>query len=50
MRPGEIITLDTRFNLLRAHRLIFGHFFNLIFNLMPPGEPLWTSDDIAGLR
>ena len=47
MRPGEIITLDTRFNLLRAHRLIFGHFFNLIFNLMPPGEPLWTSDDIA---
>ena len=47
MRPGELVTLDTRFNLLRAHRLIFGHFFNLIFNLMPPGEPFWTSDDIA---
>ena len=47
MRPGELITLDTRFNLLRAHRLIFGHFFNLIFNLMPPGEPFWTADDIA---
>ena len=43
MRPGELITLDTRFNLLRASRLIFGH----LFNQMPPGEPLWTMDDIA---
>ncbi len=43
MRPGELITLDTRFNLLRFTRLIFGH----LFNQMPPGEPLWTMDDIA---
>ena len=43
MRPGELITLDTQFNFLRAIRLIFGHFFNM----MLPGEPLWTSDDIA---
>ena len=42
MRPGELVTLDTRFNLLRAHRLIFGYLFQL-----PPGEPVWTSDDIA---
>ena len=43
VRPGELITLDTRFNLLRASRLIFGH----LFNQMPPGEPLWAMDDIA---
>ena len=42
MRPGELVTLDTRFNLLRAFRLIFGYLFQL-----PPGEPVWTSDDIA---
>ncbi len=42
MRPGELVTLDARFNLLRAFRLIFGYLFQL-----PPGEPVWTSDDIA---
>ena len=43
MRPGEIVTLDARFNLLRASRLLFGH----LFNQMPPGEPLWTMDDVS---
>ena len=42
MRPGELVTLDARFNLLRAFRLILGYLFQL-----PPGEPVWTSDDIA---
>ena len=43
MRPGEIVTLDARFDLLRASYLLFGH----LFNQMPPGEPLWTMDDVA---
>ena len=32
MRPGELVTLDARFNLLRAFRLILGYLFQL-----PPG-------------
>ena len=43
MRPGEIVTLDARFDLLRASHLLFGH----LFNQMPPGEPLWTMDDVS---
>ncbi len=43
MRPGEIVTLDARFNLLRASRLLFGH----LFNQMSPGEPLWTMADVS---
>ena len=42
MRPGELVTLDARFNLLRATRLIFGYLFQLL-----SGDPVWTSDDIA---
>ena len=42
MRPGELVTLDARFNLLRSFRLILGYLSQL-----PPGEPVWTSDDIA---
>ena len=43
MRPGELVTLDARFNVRRAIRLVFGH----VLNLIDPGEPLWTSDDLA---
>ena len=42
MRPGELVTLDTRFNLLRAERLILGFLFQLLTD-----EPAWTSDDVA---
>ena len=44
MRPGELVTLDARFNFRRAVRLVFGH----VLNLIEPGAPLWTSDDLAG--
>ena len=47
MRPAELVTLDTRFNPQRTLRLLLGHFLNLILNMMPPGQPVWTSDDIA---
>ena len=43
MRPGELVTLDARFNFRRVIRLVLGH----VLNLIEPGEPLWTSDDLA---
>ena len=42
MRPGEIVTLDTRFNFLRAQRLILGFLTQFLTD-----EPVWTPDDIA---
>ncbi len=43
LRPAEIATLDTRFNVDRYYRLIYDHFYND----MPFREPIWTSDDVA---
>lgn len=43
LRPAEIVTLDSRFNVLRFIRLME---FHLIQGL-PPGEPLWTEEDVA---
>ena len=43
LRPAEIVTLDARFNLLRFTRLVDFH----LVDGLPPGEPLWTEDDVA---
>ena len=43
LRPAEIVTLDLRFNDLRRQRLTFEHFFDQL----PPGEAVWTADDVA---
>ena len=43
MRPAEIVTLDLRFNNRREERLVEEH----VINDLPPGERVWTSDDIA---
>ena len=43
IRPGEIATLDARFNLLRYDRLIFDH----QQEAMPFRQQIWTADDIA---
>ena len=42
-RPGELVTLDARFNFRRFARLILNHFIDEL----PPGEPVWTADDVA---
>ena len=43
LRPAEIVTLDGRF-ILFINRLIFDHFIDDL----PPGVPVWKTDDIAG--
>ncbi|MYN67816.1 MAG: M4 family metallopeptidase [Acidobacteria bacterium] len=43
MRPAEIVTLDLRFNNRREDRLFEEH----MVDDLPPGERVWTSDDIA---
>ena len=43
MRPAEIVTLDLRFNNRREERLVYEH----VTDDLPPGERVWTSDDIA---
>ncbi len=42
-RPGEIVTLDARFNPDRLDRLLEKHFIEEL----PEGEPIWTADDVA---
>ena len=42
-RPGEIVTLDARFNIDRLNRLLDKHFIEEL----PEGEPIWTADDVA---
>ena len=43
LRPAEIVTLDSRFNPLRFSRLLVSH----LLTGLPPGEPVWTPDDVA---
>ena len=43
MRPAEIVTLDLRFNNRREKRLVEEH----VIDDLPPGERVWTADDIA---
>ena len=43
LRPGEHVTLDLRYDLRHRRRLLADHFFNGL----PPGEAIWTPDDIA---
>ena len=42
-RPGELITLDVRFNFRRFNRLIVDH----LIDDLPSGEAVWTADDVA---
>ena len=43
LRPGEHVTLDLRYNSFNRNRLVFDH----PSSGLPPGEALWTPDDIA---
>ena len=43
LRPAELVTLDVRFNFRRFQRLVLDH----LFEMLPPGEPVWTADDYA---
>ena len=43
LRPGEIVTLDGRFNPWRVTPLISEHFENKL----APGTPVWNANDVA---
>ncbi len=43
LRPGESVTLDAGSDETRFNRLLAEH----MHERLPPGEPFWTSDDIA---